>query len=142
MSIINIMGNAQEKLRKKQPLALPGSEAFNQAGPSIYNNDGRIPYGVTADLASNLPRNPKSFNDRAEEARQALINAGGETIGTPKGIVAGAAIGTIIPGVGTAVGAGLGTAAFGLAELDKKTDGKVSKALLAGAKTYVLIMLL
>ncbi len=134
MSIINIMGNAQEKLRKKQPLGLPGSETFNQAGTSIYNSDGRIPYGVTADLASNLPRNPKSFNDRAEDVRQTLISAGGETIGTPKGIIAGAAIGSIIPGAGTAIGAGLGTAAYGLAELDKKTDGKVSKALLAGAK--------
>jgi hypothetical protein len=127
MSIINIIGNAQEKLKRKPgTMALPGSDAFN--------NDGRIPYGVTVDLASNLPRNPKSFNDRAEEARQVLLKAGESTIGTPKGIAAGAAIGTIVPGVGTAIGAGLGTAAYGLAELDKKTDGKVSKALLAGAK--------
>jgi hypothetical protein len=134
MSIINIIGNAQDKLRRKQPLALPGSEAFNQAGPSIYNNDGRIPYGVTMDLASNLPKNPKSFNDYAEEARLTLLSVGESTLGTPKGIVAGAAIGAAVPIIGPAVGAGIGAATFGLAELDKKTDGKVSKALLAGAK--------
>lgn len=127
MSIINIMGNAQEKLKRKPgTMALPGSDAFN--------NDGRIPYGVTVDLASNLPKNPKSFNDRAEEVRQTLMSVGGETIGTPKGIVAGAAVGATVPLIGPAVGAGFGAAAFGLAELDKKTDGKVSKALLAGAK--------
>lgn len=131
MSIINIIGNAQEKLKRKpQGMALPGSEAYNSA----FNNDGRIPYGVTVDLASSLPKNPKSFNDHAEDARQLLLKAGESTIGTPKGIVAGAAIGTVIPGVGTAIGAGFGTAAYGLAELDKKTEGKVSKALLAAAK--------
>jgi len=124
-----------------------------------FNSDGRIKFGTSFDVANNLPESPAKFtksvneakdklakmnvemeskpfspNDAAERARQAAINAAGLTLGKPAGIAAGAAIGSVIPGVGTGIGAAVGATAYGVAELDKVTDGKVSQALMSGTK--------
>ena len=124
-----------------------------------FNSDGRIKFGTSFDVASNLPESPAKFtksvneakdklakmnaemesksfspNDAAERARQAAINAAALTLGKPAGIAAGAAIGSVIPGVGTGIGAAVGATAYGVAELDKVTDGKVSQALMSGTK--------
>jgi hypothetical protein len=124
-----------------------------------FNSDGRIKFGTSFDVASNLPESPAKFtksvneakdklakmnaemeskpfspNDAAERARQAAINAAALTLGKPAGIAAGAAIGSVIPGVGTGVGAAVGATAYGVAELDRVTDGKVSQALMSGTK--------
>lgn len=123
MSLWEYFGNIQDKFKQK-----PG------AAPQPLNADGRLNFGLTLDVASSLPRNPTSYNDRVEKARLALVEGSGAVIGKPAGIAAGAAVGSVIPGVGTAIGAGLGATAFGIAELDKKTDGKVSSALMAGTK--------
>jgi len=82
------------------------------------------------------------INDAIETGRQTVLNVAGATLGKPIGIpaltAAGAAAGSVIPGFGTVVGGGLGlatgTTMYGIAELDKKTDGKVSKALMSGTK--------
>jgi hypothetical protein len=121
MAIWDILGNIQSKFKTS-----PGAA-------SVFP-DGRVSFGTSLDIARTLPANPQSWNDKAERARLALLEGAGEVVGTPAGILAGATLGTVIPGVGTAVGAGLGTAAYGLAELDKKTEGKVSNALMAGSK--------
>jgi len=81
-------------------------------------------------------------NNALETGRQATLDVAGATLGKPIGIPAlalgGAAVGSVVPGVGTLVGGSLGTLAgttmFGIAELDKKTDGKVSTALMSGTK--------
>lgn len=124
-----------------------------------FNSDGRIKFGTSFDVANNLPESPAKFtksvneakdklakmnaemeskpfspNDAAERARQAAINAAALTLGKPAGIAAGAVIGSVIPGVGTGVGAAVGATAYGVAELDKVTDGKVSQALMSGTK--------
>jgi len=124
-----------------------------------FNSDGRIKFGTSFDIARNLPESPAKFtssvnqaknklaqmnieaeskpfypNDAAERARITAINAAGMTLGKPAGIAAGAAIGSVIPGVGSAIGAGVGATAYGVAELDKVTDGKVSGALMSGTK--------
>ena len=121
MAIWDILGNIQSRFKTS-----PGAA-------SVFP-DGRVSFGTSLDIARTLPANPQSWNDKAERARLALLEGAGEVVGTPAGILAGATLGTVIPGVGTAVGAGLGTAAYGLAELDKKTEGKVSNALMAGSK--------
>ena len=81
-------------------------------------------------------------NNAVETGRQALLEVAGATLGKPIGIPAltatGAAVGSVVPVFGTAAGGALGfatgTAMFGIAELDKKTDGKVSNALMSGTK--------
>jgi hypothetical protein len=123
MSYLEYFGNIQDKFKQK-----PG------AAPQPLNADGRLGFGLTLDVATSLPKNPTSYNDKIEKARLALVEGSGAVIGKPAGIAAGAVIGSAIPGVGTAIGAGLGATAFGIAELDKKTEGKVSSALMAGTK--------
>ena len=81
-------------------------------------------------------------NDAIERGRQEVLNVAQSTLGKPIGIpaltAAGAAAGSVVPILGTATGGALGfasgTAMYGIAELDKKTDGKVSKALMSGTK--------
>jgi len=123
MSMLDYLGNLQNKLKQKQVASGP------------YNSDGRINFGTAMDVASSLPKNPQSFNDRAEEARLALLKFTGENLGTTSGIKKSLPL-AVIPGI-SAIGAPLlaiNTAAYGLAELDKKTDGKMSKVLMAGTK--------
>ena len=121
MSVWERLGNTQAYLKQTGKIANP------------FNSDGRVNFGVSLDIAKNLPKNPKSFNDNIETARQKILKDEAITsLGTPKGILYGGLTGAMIPGVGAGLGVGLGGATYGLAELDKKTDGKVSKALMAG----------
>ena len=123
MALWDILGNIQSKLKQS-----PGAQ-----GP--FNKDGRVNFGTTLDVATGLPQNPQSFNDRAEEARQALLKFTGENLGTTAGIKKALPL-SLIPGVNI-VGAPLlaiNTAAYGIGELDKKTDGKLSKVMMAGTK--------
>ena len=123
MSMLDYLGNLQNKFKGKQVANGP------------YNQDGRINFGTAMDVSSSLPKNPQSFNDRAEDARQWLIKTTGENLGTTSGIKKSLPL-AIIPGI-NAVGAPLlaiNTAAYGLAELDKKTDGRMSKVMMAGTK--------
>ena len=120
MTIWDILGNLQDKLKNKTV----------DSGP--YNKDGRINFGTSVDVASNLPQNPKSFNDRAEDARQWLLKTTGENLGTTSGIKKSLPV-LAVPAIGGPL-VGITTAAYGLAELDKKTDGRMSKVMMAGTK--------
>ena len=145
MSVWERIGNIQDFFKHGQ----------KSVGP--FNSDKKVNFGVTLDIAKSLPNNPtyyqnsidgaknqlaamniqsgdKNFspNDAVEKARVQSLEILKGTVGQPAGIAAGAIAGSVIPGVGTLAGAGYGTAAFGLAQLDKETDGKVSKALMAG----------
>ena len=108
------------------------------AAPRPTPSPGAKPVPVTA----KAPGKPFSPNDALETGRQVLLNTASQTIGKPSGIVAlgaaGATVGSVIPVVGTGVGAVggalTGTAMYGIAELDKASDGKVSKALMSGTK--------
>jgi hypothetical protein len=123
MSLWEYIGNTQKYLS-----GLPA----NNNTPNVKNN--RLPFGVTVDVAKNLPDNPGGWNDAVEKARVASLSTAGNILGKPSGIAAGAAIGSVIPGVGTTAGALLGATAYGIAEADKASKGKVSKVLMAGAK--------
>ena len=137
MSYWEYFGNIQDKFKQK-----PGT------GPQPLNADGRLGFGLTLDIATSLPKNPATYdknireardlatdaNNLLESGRQKLISGSGAVIGKPAGIAAGAVIGSAIPGVGTTIGAGVGAAAYGIAELDKVTDGKLTTALMAGTK--------
>ena len=100
------------------------------------------PGAKPAPVAPGAPGKPFSANDAVEKGRQALLNTASQTIGKPSGIVAlgaaGATVGSVIPVVGTGVGAVggalTGTAMYGIAELDKASNGKVSTALMSGTK--------
>lgn len=121
MSYIDYLGNIQNKFKQNTP-----------GKPGPYNADGRIAFGTSLDIASNLPKNPQSFNDRAEDARQAFLKFTGENLGTSQGVKK-SILPALIPGV-NAVGIPLlaiNSTAYGLAELDKKTDGKMSKVMMA-----------
>lgn len=104
-----------------------------------YNTDKKLNFGVTLDAAKNLPYNPTSYanysekaNAWVENARQTSLNAVGSVMGKPSGIAAGGALG-IVGGPGGAVaGATLGATAWGVAELDKKTNNSFGKVLVAG----------
>lgn len=149
MAIWDILGRLQDSFKKTN----------NPAPIDPFNVDGKIKFGTALDISKNLPQNPAQFtrsvdsakqklaamninpnekyvsdNDEIEAARVKAINAAASVLGKPQGIVAGAAAGSVIPGVGTTIGAGVGAAAYGIAELDKVTDGKVSEALMAGTK--------
>ena len=60
MSLWEYFGNIQDKFKQK-----PGS------APQPLNADGRLNFGLTLDVASSLPNNPTSYNDRIEKARLA-----------------------------------------------------------------------
>lgn len=120
MALWDILGNLQDKLKNKTVASGP------------YNQDGRINFGTSIDVASNLPQNPKSFNDRAEDARQWLLKTTGENLGTASGIKKSLPL-LVVPVIGGPAVAITG-AAYGLAELDKKTDGRMSKVMMAGTK--------
>jgi len=120
MTMWDYLGNLQSKLKQKQ----------TASGP--YNSDGRINFGTSLDVATSLPKNPQSFNDRAEDARQWLLKTTGENLGTTSGIKKSLPL-LVIPGIGIPA-VGLTSAAYGLAELDKKTDGRMSKVMMAGTK--------
>lgn len=120
MTMLDYLGNLQNKLKQKQVASGP------------YNPDGRINFGTAIDVASSLPKNPKSFNDRAEDTRQWLLKTTGENLGTTSGIKKSLPL-LLVPGIGVPA-VGLTTAAYGLAELDKKTDGRMSKVMMAGTK--------
>lgn len=121
MNVWERLGNTQAYLKQTGKIANP------------FNSDGKVNFGVALDVAKNLPENAGSFNNNIEAARQKILQDEAITsLGTPKGILYGGLTGAMIPGVGAGLGVGLGTTAYSLAELDKKTDGKVSKALMAG----------
>ena len=123
MSLWEYIGNTQKYLN---------GVGGNNNTPNVKNN--RLPFGVTVDVAKNLPDNPGGWNDAVEKARVASLTTAGNVLGKPSGILAGAAIGSVIPGVGTGAGALLGATAYGIAEADKASNGRVSKVLMAGAK--------
>lgn len=120
MALWDILGNIQTKLKQS-----PGKS-------NPFNEDGRVNFGTAMDVASSVPRNPQSFNDRAEEARQWLLKSAGENVGTTEGIKKTLPL-LVVPGLGVPA-VGLATTAYGLAELDKKTDGKFSSVMMAGTK--------
>ena len=121
MSMLDYLGNLQNKLKQKQVASGP------------YNSDGRINFGTAMDVASNLPQNPKSFNDRAEDARQWLLKTTEENLGTTSGIKKSLPL-LIIPGIGAAA-LGVTSVAYGLAELDKKTEGRMSRVMMSATKS-------
>jgi len=123
MSLWEYMGNTQKLL---------SGYGGNNDTPNVKNN--RLPFGVSMDVAKTLPNNPGGWNDAVETARVETLKAAGNILGKPAGIPAGAAIGSVIPGVGTGVGALLGATAYGIAEADKASSGRVSKILMAGPK--------
>jgi len=104
----------------------------NDGSQSPYDPNKKINFGTSLDIAKSLPKNPRSYNDYIETGRQGALNAVGSVLGKPSGIVAGGAAGAVLGPGGAAVGAGFGAAAFTIAELDKKTNGKATKALMAG----------
>ena len=104
----------------------------NDGSQSPYDPNKKINFGTSLDIAKSLPKNPRSYNDYIETGRQGALNAVGSVLGKPSGIAAGAAAGSVLGPGGAAVGAGFGAAAFTIAELDKKTNGKATKALMAG----------
>lgn len=122
MTALDRLGEIQANFKKK-----PGT--VNAA----LNKDGRVPFGPTLDVAQNLPRNPQSFNDQIEDWRQSTTKAVGENLGTGKALGVSAAITPVLPVVGVPL-LTINAAAMGLTALDKKTDGKTSKILMAGAK--------
>ena len=133
-----------------------------------FNADKKINFGLSLDLATNAPDNPTYYartmdqakqgawsfvtagtqgsqggvNNAIETGRRNALKLAGATLGQPAGIpalaFAGAAAGSVVPGLGTAVGAGLGTIAgsamYGIAELDKTTNGKLGTLLMSGAR--------
>ena len=121
MALWDILGNLQDRFRNKTVATGP------------YNADGRINFGTALDVSSNLPQNPQSFNDRAEDARQWLLKTTGENLGTTSGIKKSLPL-LVVPAIGVPA-VGLTSAAYGLAELDKKTDGRMSKVMMAGTKS-------
>lgn len=121
MALWDILGNLQDRFRNKTVATGP------------YNADGRINFGTALDVSSNLPQNPQSFNDRAEDARQWLLKTTGENLGTASGIKKSLPL-LVVPAIGVPA-VGLTSAAYGLAELDKKTDGRMSKVMMAGTKS-------
>ena len=120
MALWDLLGNIQNKFKQAPGAAEP------------FNTDGRPTFGTSLDIAKNLPANPKSFNDRAEDARLAFLKATQENLGTAEGVKKSLPA-LVIPGIGVPLVALTGSA-YGLAELDKKTDGKMSSVLMAGAK--------
>ena len=123
MSLWEYMGNTQKLL---------SGYGGNNDTPNIKNN--RLPFGVSKDVAKTLPNNPGGWNDAVETARVETLSFAGNILGKPAGIPAAAAVGTFIPGVGTAAGALLGATAYGIAEADKASNGRVNKILMAGPK--------
>ena len=121
------------------------------SGP--FNSDGKLKFGLMSDLAKNIPDNPRYYsktiaeaerqlsasnsnsggvNNFVEKGRQGFLEGAQATLGKPLGIPAlaatGAGLGSVVPGFGTAVGAGVGAATgtvfYGIAELDKKNRWK------------------
>jgi len=129
MAIWDIVGNLQSKFAQ-QAVSNGPFNTDGQNGP--FNTDGRVNFGTSVDVAANLPQNPKSFNDRAEDMRQTFLKTTSENLGTTAGIKKSLPL-LLIPNIGGAA-VGLTSAAYGLAELDKKTDGKMSKLMMAGTK--------
>lgn len=86
MSLWEYLGNTQRLLN---------GVGGNNNTPNVKNN--RLPFGVTVDVAKNLPDNPGGWNDAVEKARVASLTTAGNVLGKPSGILAGAAIGSVIP---------------------------------------------
>lgn len=152
MSLWDSLGRTQELFSKYRASGKP------------YNEDKKLSFGVSMDIAKNIPRNPRYYaytmgivndklnkrqenklpgaNDLLESGRVTTLNMLGAVAGKPSGILAGAvaggAIGSAVPVVGTVAGATVGAvggaATYGLAELDEATDGFITKALMSGTK--------
>jgi len=120
MRIWDTFGNMQNALKQS-----PGV-----MGP--FNQDGRPNFGATLDTVANLPKDPMGYNRKAEELRLGLLEKVGENLGTKESVVKSLPL-LLVPGVGGPL-VGLNAAAFGLGELDKKTDGKASATLMAATK--------
>ena len=93
---------------------------FFNNGSSVqppYNSNNKLNFGVTLDIAKDMPKNPNSYNGYMEKANQVTetgrsnLEQGFETV------------------VSKTVGVPLGA-------LDKKTSGNVSKALMAGTLNF------
>jgi len=111
------MGNTQGTF-KNQPLMFPTMR------------DGRIPFGVTKDIAQNVPRNPGGWMDATNNAIETGRAGAENLISKANPILLGGTLGALggVPGI--AIGAGFGAGVVGL---DKITDGGASKILQAGA---------
>lgn len=121
----------------------------------VFSRYGYVKHGVALDIAKNLPKNSASFqsaaqsgkeilssteptplfNDYVETARQKGISGLSAAATNPVAAIGGgAALGTIVPGLGTGVGAVAGGSIYGVGALDRATDGKLGNALMSGTK--------
>lgn len=118
MSVWDTLGNIQDWLRRKpdyKPAPTAGQRlpsAANLPGvttqPSAYNPGWRGQFGLTSDIAKNMPNNPGGWNDSVESLRAGGINIVGGTLG----VLSEQTIGRV----------------------DKATNGGVTKLLMAGPK--------
>lgn len=127
-----------------------------QSPVPIYNSHGYVKYGLTKDIAENLPRNSASFISTIEDgkelinnpntnptwvgvsvekARQTTLSGLGAAAQNPiAAIGGGAAVGKFLGPGGAAGGAILGGTVYGIGALDKATNGKLSEVLMSGTK--------
>jgi len=103
--------------------------AYPQNMPGAINN--RIPFMLAKDAAQNIPKNPAAWNDAIESARLKGVDILGEAMRV--GPLTGAALGSFAGPPGVLAGAALGTIPLAFAQLDKATEGDLSKLLMAGA---------
>lgn len=118
MSIWDTLGNIQEWLRRKPDYkpapdagqTLPSARNLPESSyqPSSYNPGWRGQFGLTTDIAKNMPNNPGGWNDSVESLRLGGIKIVGGTLGV------------------------LSEQTMG--RLDKATNGGITKILMAGPK--------
>lgn len=77
----------------------------NQSAQTPYDANKKLNFGVALDASKNMPKNPTSYNDYVEKARASGVNAA-EFVLKP--------------------------VTYTIGELDKKTNGNLTKALMAG----------
>ena len=99
--------------------------AYPQNMPGAINN--RIPFMLAKDAAQNIPKNPGAWNDAIESARLKGVDILGEAMRV--GPLTGAALGSFAGPPGVLAGAALGTIPLAFAQLDKATEGDLSKLL-------------
>ena len=105
--------------------------AFKNQTPGFPNvGDKRIPFGLTKDIAQNLPRNPGGWMDATNDALETGRSGAESLLSKTNPILLGGTLGLLggVPGV--VIGAGIGAGVMGI---DKVTDGGASKILQAGA---------
>ena len=103
-----------------------------QNQPSMFPNvrDGRIPFGLTKDIAGKMPRNPGGWMDTTNDAIESGRAGAESLLSKANPVLLGGTIGAIggVPGI--AIGAGIGATVM---SVDKISNGGASKILQAGA---------